>query len=499
MISWVSPERGLRRQAARARIALVSQSYDGARHGRRTDGWVAQGTSGSSEALAGGPLLMNRSRDLARNNPNIVSAKRAVRNYAVGTGIELQWDNPRWQALWDDWIGEADASGQLDFYGVQSLAAGAIFESGSVLLRRRARREEDGLVVPVQVEALEPDHLDRSRDIATSSGGYIMGGIEFDALSRRHGYWIFPVHPGESGSAHWRKGVTLESKFVPANLISHAYQMDRPGQVTGVPWTHSVILKARDASDYDEAELVRKKIEACNVGAVTQAGGLMGNALGPTAPGAPSGTGAGQAGGDPRPEQFEPGTFFYFGPGETVEFNDPKGNTAYSEYMKTHQRAIGAGTSVPYDKITGDLSDANFSSLKAGSNQFEANMDVFRWITIIPGICEPARRWFVEAAQLSGKAPARLSDFEWQPPPYPEVDPLKEASARKSDVRAGVKTMFEVIRSRGGDPNKQLKQIAEWNKTLDELGIVLDTDPRKVTGSGVGHSVDPTGDEGDEE
>lgn len=490
VVAWWSPERGLRRATARDLLeTMTRQGYDGARSGRRTDGWRAAGTSANAEIIGALPKLLARSRDLCRNDPHIVSARRAVREYAVGTGIELHLSDRRWQALWDEWVKQADAEGVLSFHALQSLAAGTIFESGSVLLRRRPRRPEDGLVVPLQIQALEPDVLDAMRDNARDSGGWIQGGIEFDPVGRRRGYWIFPVHPGETSALYMRRGATLESRFVSALDVSHVFVAERPGQLTGVPWAAPVIIKARDLADYDDAELFRKKLEACIVGFVSQAGGVMGQPLGPRPGSAPSA--AGQDG-TQRPEVFEPGTYVYGRPGESITFNDPKGSTAYGPYVRTQKEALGAGIGVPYARLTGDLSQANYSSLKAGGNQFEQAMDVFRWLTLIPRICEPVLQWFYEAAELAGVAPGRRPEHEWQAPPYPEVDPLKAATSRVIDIRAGVVTPQEVLRSRGTDPRNVLEQIAEWNKQLDELGVVLDTDPRKVSRSGVGQTADPT-------
>jgi lambda family phage portal protein len=491
VVAWVSPERGLRRIAARERLGQVaSQSYDGAKTGRRTDGWTT-GASGANATIAASlPKLIARSRDLCRNDANLKSAKRVVGEYAVGTGIELQLGDARWQTLWDAWVKQADADGQLSFHGLQLLAMHAIFESGSVLLRRRWRKATDGLVVPFQIQALEPDYLDPTKDGSRGEAlGWIRSGIEFDAVGRRLGYWLYLMHPGETGV--WFG--TNTSRFVPAGEVSHAYVVDRPGQVTGVPWPHPVIVRARDLADYEDAELYRKKIEACNVGAVTQAGGIYGSPLGPRPGGAPAGAGSG---GTPRPEQFEPGTFTYFGPGESVTFNDPKGSTAFGPYVRTQAERIGSGVGVPYSKLTGDLSQANYSSLKAGSNQFEQGMDVVRWMTLIPRVCEPVLSWFFEVCEFSGLAPGPRPDYEWQPPPYPEVDPLKESTARRQDIRAGVRSPQEVLRSRGVDPRRQLEQFAEWNTQLDELGVILDTDPRKVSQAGLTQPEPGTGGSG---
>ena len=51
----------------------------------------------------------------------------------------------------------------------------------------------------------------------------------------------------------------------------HLFDRLRPGQVRGVPWFAPVILKLRDLDEYDDAELVRKKIEACFAAFVTGA------------------------------------------------------------------------------------------------------------------------------------------------------------------------------------------------------------------------------------
>lgn len=490
LIGYVAPERGLRRAQARNQISVVNHAYDGASVGRRTHGWITSNASANAEVLGAQARLASRSRDLCRNDPNMISAKREVRHFSVGTGIELQLSDPRWQALWDEFVKNSDADGQLQFHGQQSLGAATIFESGSVLLRKRPRRESDGLTVPMQIQLMEPDHLDTTRDGSLRNGGWILGGIEFDRLGRRAAYWIFPVHPGEVGGISAIPTMP-ESRRVPASEIIHAFVMERPGQITGVPWTAGVIVKAKDLGDYEEAELYRKKIEACAVGAVTSPAGIGSTPLGARPEGVTTQTSS-------RPEQFEPGTFHYFGPGEDIKFNDPKGSTSYGPYVKTQEQRLGAGTGVPYAKMTGNLSDANFSSLKAGGNQFENSMDVFRRLTLIPMLCERPLQWFYEAAEISGIAPGPRPTSQWLAPPYPEVDQLKEANARLIDIRSGVISPQRVIRARGGDPVDHLNEFEAWNAELDRRKIVLDSDPRRVSRVGLAQSSNPV-DNGDSE
>jgi Phage major capsid protein E/Phage portal protein, lambda family len=56
------------------------------------------------------------------------------------------------QRLWLAWTDEADADGLTDFYGLQTMAARAMFEAGECFFRFRAHRPEDGLTVPLQLQ-----------------------------------------------------------------------------------------------------------------------------------------------------------------------------------------------------------------------------------------------------------------------------------------------------------------------------------------------------------
>ena len=88
LIGYFSPERAYRR--ARFRAATETFAYDGAKSGRRTDGWVAAGGDANSEIGASLISLRNRSRDLLRNNPYASKAIAELVGNTVGTGIVPQ-------------------------------------------------------------------------------------------------------------------------------------------------------------------------------------------------------------------------------------------------------------------------------------------------------------------------------------------------------------------------------------------------------------------------
>ena len=57
-------------------------------------------------------------------------------------------------------------------------------------------------------------------------------------------------------------------------------------------------------------------------------------------------------------------------------------------------------------------------------------------------------------------------------------------------VRGGLMSLQEAISSFGYDPDDILEEIAQTNEKLDSLGLVLDSDPRRVTKQGAGQAAE---------
>jgi capsid protein len=157
-IGVVAPGAGLRRARQRQAMAALARAYEGAKLGRRTDGWIAAGTGPNAEIAPALARLRDRSRDLVRNNPYAAKAVQALVSNMVGTGLlpqarageaELATLADR---LWSEFAAAADADGLTDFAGLQALIVRSLVESGEVLVRLRERRTEDGLAVPLQLQ-----------------------------------------------------------------------------------------------------------------------------------------------------------------------------------------------------------------------------------------------------------------------------------------------------------------------------------------------------------
>src|SRR6185295_12242827 len=147
VIGYFSPEQAYRR--ARFRLAIETFAYEGAKSGRRTDGWIAAGGDANTEIGASLTALRNRSRDLLRNNPYASKAIAELVGNTVGTGIVPQAKTgiPALDKIidgeWPYFAENCDPGGQLDFYGMQALVVRTTAESGDGIIRFRSRLHKD--------------------------------------------------------------------------------------------------------------------------------------------------------------------------------------------------------------------------------------------------------------------------------------------------------------------------------------------------------------------
>ena len=478
-ISSVSPTLGLRRLRARLAIDAVQEfAYDGAKPGRRTGGWERHRTSANAEIRAGMVPLRDGARDLVRNNPLAAKALLELSTKAVGTGIlpRARTGVPAIDSILDEKF--AEWSDAIGYPQIQLLSARSIVEGGEALLRFRPRLVSDGLPVPFQPQVLEPDWIDNYKTMPLQNGGAIIEGIEFDPIGREVAVWLYRNHPGDAiaglsfiGSTYQSYRVAFDSGL-PTAGYARGYRIDRPGQVRGVSWFAPVMMALYDLGGYETAERVRKRMESCL--AMFYSGPDVGD-LTPTM-GQQSKDAAGRI-----IEQFSPGMIARLPEGSTVTVAEPKSSGGYAEYVRTQERKIASGLGVPYEILTGDLSQVNYSSYRGGLIGFRGIIEEFQWNTLVPFVCAPVWRRFVDACMIAGIVKVHPGyGVEWGTPKFDLLDRLAEAQADEKQVRIGTMTWPQAVMAQGLDPAKQLQQIQDWNEELDKRGIVVDCDPRRI-------------------
>lgn len=469
-------ERGLRGQ------------YDAATIGRRAAGWRRTRLDANGELTPESQAaLRGIARELVRNNPFAARGVATIANNLVGTGITFQVHR---NGKVDDKLNaiarqhfdttKCDASGRHDLYGLQLQAARTIVESGAVLMRRRWRRFSDGLPMPFQLQVIEPDYLDMGKHGPLAAqpgkiGGFVVNGIQFTPLGQREGYWLYSGHPGAA------KPDTRSSTYIAASEVAHVYRADRPEQEHGATWLAPIVIRMKDFADYEDAQLTRQKMASAFVGFVSGED--------------PEGLIPGIEQDEDGPEKAEPldfidgGTFAYGRPGESVTWSDPPKVDGYADYTRVSLRAVSAGLGVPYEALTGDLSNVNFSSGRMGWLEYQRSLAAWQWTMFIPQFCGSVASWMIEALDLLGEDTTGVT-VEWTPPGREMINPSEEVKANRDAIRSGQMTLQEVVQMRGRDPDKHFAEAAACNEMLDRLGLVFDCDPRRVTA--VGNPAEPS-------
>ena len=478
-IGYVAPNWALQRQRARIAGALLERHYEAAAGGRRTQGWKK--STGDANAVIGPAIATLRAvaRDLARNNPHGKRGVKVIANHVVGWGImpKAAPANPRANQVWKEW-GETtacDADGRNDFYGLQKLALRTIAESGEIIIRRRFRLPEDNLPIPMQIQVFEGDYIDTARTYDLPNGGRILQGVEFDAIGRRVAYWLFAEHPGSA-----MPNKTAASYRVPAESVLHVYSMERPGQVRGTSWLAAAILKLKDFDEYDDAQLMKQKIAACLAVITSDVDG--------------SGTSLGSVTNEaPLIDSLEPGMILNLPPGRNVEVVQPPRVSEFRDYAEVTLRTVAAGMDLTYEGLTGDYTNLPFSAARMSRLEHWDNVNDWRWQMLVPQMCDPVWAWAMEAALIFGRISGSAPKARWTAPPLPMLDPSNEGTAYQRNVRTGIMSLSEAIRERGYDPVELLDEMAADNATLDRLGLVLDSDPRKTTQQGMVQLADHPG------
>ncbi len=469
----IAPRLALRRLESRVRYDMLQRAYDAAKPSRKTKEWKAPGTSAAAEDAPALATLRNRSRDIMRNNPWGKKAKRQLPAHLVGTGVvprpnsHAETTRKRALAVWNDWSEGADTEGGTGFEGLQNLAMQTIVESGETFAQWEPDAKSAG---GWGVRLLEPDYLDETfHETSRNGSGRIVSGVEFDAAGRRAAYHFYRHHPGDLTPMLRRLG---ERVRVPAEFVDHVFERVRPGQVRGVPWLSASMLGIRDMADYQDAERWRKKITAAMAAFVTSTGGPAASPLGATS------TGTDGEGRQSLMQRILPGTIKHLAPGEDVKFSSPPADQGLEPYLRWEMFAICAGLGIPYAELTGDLSNANYGSMRAGKVEFWALLDVWQWLMVRPMLLQPAWR----RVQAVRGVPGITCD--WGFPKRMWVDPLKDVAAEVLAARAGLDDTPSQVGARGYDWREKLYSQAEYLALARELGLVLDVDASRVAQSG---------------
>jgi lambda family phage portal protein len=349
-------------------------------------------------------------------------------------------------------------------------------QAGEALIVRRRVRPNARNPVGLRLLVIEGQCLDHTLTGAAGRN-WIEQGVERDADGRPVAYHI---RRHDDGLALRSLG---PAERVAAEDVIHLFRRRRPGQLRDVSWLAPILWSLRDLTDYESALLRKAHVEACLAVVVSGEDGALVSGKTPEEAGLLR-----DAAGRPV-ESIEPQMILYRDGGGSVDPIVPSGGGDHAGYAKRLLEGAAVGVGLTYDQVAGDMTQANYSSLRAGKVEFRRLLEQIQYALLVPVLCQRVAEWFweagVETALFGGRMPAVR-----HVPPAPEmVDPGKDGAALLRLVRAGFLSPQEVAGMLGSDHATVLRDIAAANALADELGLILDSDPRRTGAAGSAQSA----------
>ncbi|MGK9052127.1 phage portal protein [Neorhizobium petrolearium] len=404
-----------------------------------------------------------RARQLVLTNAYAAAAVNAYVSNLVGYGITPASHHSEDAVraaianAWQRFSRIADIESRQNLSSLWASAVRAMVIDGESFIR--ILDTEEG----IRLQILPAEQVDESMTVDLAGGGFIRSGIEFDAGGQRVAYHVLPVNPADPFQSY------AAPIRVPAAEIVHLYEPLQPGMVRGLSWFAPVLLRLSELDKLEDANQMGVAVAAMHAGFLidqngngsipydgTQAGGILESGL-------------------------EPGTLKVLPAGYDVRFNAPQTATHGVSVAEHELRAIAAGLGVPQHVITGDLRQANYSSLRADMVRFRQRIEALQWNLIIPVMCQPVFDRVITSAVLRGEIdlanfwadPAPYLVSEWYPPKIPAVDPAKEATAIREMLAAGLMSRRQAVAELGFDIEQLDAEIAADRAREARLGLAF--------------------------
>lgn len=451
--------------------------------------------SADADLLDERDTISARARDLARNEALTASAYQTYRDNIVGHVLRLSaqpdyrllgidkdaadaWGNTAesWFRTWADTI-ECDAARTQNLLGLTHQALNGSLMNGDAIAISHWLPSPDSLWA-TRLQLIEADRLATPPSLATRDD--IRGGVEINAFGAPIAYHIRKTHPGE------RNPGLDEYERIPAftpwgrRRVIHLYDKERSGQSRGKAIVSAVMKDLRMAGNYAQAEL-----KAAVVNALVAA--FIESDLPPESIAALFSDQTDSnvlsywqtAFSDKNRPVLEGGAIIPLAPGAKLASHNPgRPAAAFGVFMEHVVRRIAAGLNLPYELLLKDFSKTNYSSARAAL--LEAWRYFYgrrRWLT--DQWLLPIYELWAEEALATGRIEAPgfyQNKYAWLKSRWVFagrgwVDPVKEATAAKLRIEAGLSTLEMECAEQGLDWEEVLDQQARECERRDELGL----------------------------
>ncbi|WP_308342392.1 phage portal protein [Roseobacter insulae] len=429
--------------------------------------------------------LVSHARHASQNFDHARAYEMLIRRHVVGpSGIRLQMNvveddgrrdlraNTVIETAWKKWgrKGSPSICGRLSFWGIECQIATAIAREGGAFVRLHRGRK--GGPFGLRIEPIPFDLLDLDHTQPIPGGGYIESGIEFDADGRPLAFHIWTA-PEDVAHMGIRRRVR-----VPARDMVHVLVPEEIGQALNVPRSSTALRLMNMADAFQKAGM-----EAAHFGAAAM---LFFKREAETSTLSQTDDTADDGG--PPIDTIEAGTILDLPPGvEPVPHVPHYPDAAVEPFMRNMNASTASGLGVSRETLTGDLTGANFSSLRAGKGE-----ERDEWRMLQRAMFESFHgvvfsQWLnmallTQAVRLPLAKIEKFDAAEWRPRGWPSVNPKDDATAAEKDLALGLRSRREIAAERGRDIEEVDKEIAEDKQRAERLKLDFGSSPPKPPG-----------------
>ena len=421
---------GLFDRFRRADPAPQRRHIEAAGQGRRGRG---HGTFGpvNSEVAAAASIVRSRARSLYVNNGLIRNALDNLTTSTTGTGCRPNCPDEEVMRRFESWVITADYDGRTDFYGLQRILALHMVRDGEGLAILHVG--DDG---ELQVQVLPPEHLDESKTAQIAPRHEIFNGVEFMG-GRIVAYWILPQRPTSEFTDY------APSVRVDAADVIHVFEAQSAGQVRGLSRVAPAVIAANELDQLTDALLVQAKVAAMFAGFLTDLNNVSGVPF------------DGEQIGSTLEGGITPGAIQVLPSGFDLKLAEPDSTKDAPAMVRMGQQAVASALGMPEHLVNGDLSKANYSSLRAGLLPWRARIEQIQYGTLVPQMLAPIwRRWLALEVAAGRLDVSPDMTCEWIMPRWLQVDPAKDVAAVKELLALGLMSRSQAISELGWSPRR---------------------------------------------
>jgi len=478
------------------------RAYAAAKMGRLTADWISGATSIDQDIRSGLVKVRSRARDLSQNNEYVRAYLRAVKKNVVGSeGFALQVKamdykngepepdhlaNTILENAFYDWGKPATATvaGNISFRKAQEIIVETVARDGEMFIRLVRGANINRYSFSLQL--IEPDWIDEKYSTELPNGNIVRMGVETDSWRRPVAYHV----------SQRPKGIDVYGYIVPsgprtavpASDMIHVFDPERADQTRGISWMAPAMLSLHDLKGYVEGAIINARAGANKLGFFRTPGGddaYKGDAI--------------DASGN-MTVTCEPGTFEDIGDKEFQGFDPKYPEAQFDPFVKSILRGISSGLGVSFSSLSNDLTDVNFSSIRAGLlEERETWKSLQSWF--IEMFLDRVYAEWLYMALMSGAVILPFSKYNkfnvpaWTGRRWSWVKPLEEVKAYQEAVKSGFKSSTQVISENGGDIEELYQELKAEKELAAKYGLEFEYGGKSDGDQGVTDEAEEGADE----